>query len=56
MPDGTEGSAPAREYEGDDKGQVPVPDDGGTPPAEGQVPAHDPQDEPAESDTAEESG
>lgn len=45
-------SAPAREYQGDDKGEVPMEvDSGGTPPGEGHVPAHEPQDDPAESDT-----
>jgi hypothetical protein len=44
-------SAPAREYSGEDTQKIPVPDDGGTPPGEGQIPAHEPQDEPADSDT-----
>lgn len=44
-------SAPARENPAGVEPTVQVPDDAGTPPGEGQIPAHDPQDDPAENAT-----
>lgn len=51
MSKGTSGSGPAREYDPGDDEQIPVEGDADTPPGEGQIPAHEPQDTPAESDT-----